>query len=124
MGVMATRTERVSPLARPGKGPHPFSMNAGFPVLVDISMTFSAEPIAFCEVDQIPIIEPKLISILRIVTIETPSHRFSVVEFDVGMFFFQLSLLSIYLHGGMAVAAREHSLSHWRKGIFVHDCHR
>jgi hypothetical protein len=61
-------------------------------------MTFSAEPIAFCEVDQIAIIEPKLISILRIVTIETPSHRFSVMELDVVMFFFQLSLISIYLH--------------------------
>jgi hypothetical protein len=99
-------------------------MNAGLPILVDISMTFAAKPIAFCEIDQIPIKEPKFISIFCIMTIETPPHRLGVMKLDIVMFFFQFSLLSIYLHRGMAIATREHSLCHGRRGIFINDCER
>jgi hypothetical protein len=55
--------------------------------------------------------------------IEAPSHRLGVMELDIGVFFFQFSLLSIHLHGGMAIAAREHSLGHRRRSIFFNDCH-
>ena len=87
MGVVAAGAKIVGPLARTCKGSRPFSMDAGLPVLVDIAMTFAAEPIAFGKVDQLPIIKSQLISILCIMTIEAPPHCLRMVEFDLGMFF-------------------------------------
>ena len=102
---MAVGAEIISPLARAGKVSHPFSMNAGLPVFINISMTFATEPIAFREVNQLSIVKTQLISILCIMAIETPSHCLCMMELDLGMFFFQLSLFSIHLHGGMTIAA-------------------
>jgi hypothetical protein len=103
MGIVAVGAEIVSPLAWAGKVSHPFSMNTGLPVLIDITMTFTAEPMAFGKVDQLPIVKTQLISILCIVAIETPSHRFSVMELDIGVLFFQFPLFSIHFNGGMTI---------------------
>jgi hypothetical protein len=47
--------------------------------------------------------------------IETPSHCFGVMELDIGVFFFQFSLLSIHFHRGMTIAAGIDSLSKRRR---------
>jgi hypothetical protein len=54
--------------------------------------------------------------------VEAPSHRFGVMEFDIGVLFFQLSFLPVDLHGGMTVATGVHSLGHRGRGIFFNDC--
>jgi hypothetical protein len=123
MGIVAVGAEIVNPLTWTGKVSHPFPMNADLPVLIYRTVALPAEPIAFGKVDQIPVIEPELISILHIMAIKTPSHGFGVMELDIGMLFFQLSFLSIHLHRGMTVAAGVHSLGHRRRGIFINDCH-
>ncbi len=123
VGVVAAGAEIICPLARTGKISHPFPVNTGLPVLILRSMAFAAESIAFSEVDQIAVKEPQLVPILRIMAVETPSHRFGVMELDIGMFFLQLPLLSIDLHGGMAVAARVQSLGHRRRGELIRHCH-
>jgi hypothetical protein len=98
MRIMAIGTKIICPLALTCKVSHPFSVDAGLPVLVDISMTFSTEPVALRKVDQIPVKEPELVSILRIVAIKTPSHRFGMMKPNIGMFFFQFSFFSVHLH--------------------------
>jgi len=123
MGVVAVGAEVISPLSRAGKVSHPFPVKTRLPIFIDISVAFATEAIAFREVDQISIIKPQLIPILRIVAIETPSHRFGMMKLDVGVFIFQDSLLSIHFHGSMAVAAGEHSFSHRRRHIFFNDGH-
>jgi hypothetical protein len=123
MRVMAMSTEIVNPLALTGKVSGPLSMNACLPVFILGAMTFAAEAIAFCEVDQISVIKPQLVPILRIMAVEAPSHRFGMMKLDIRVLFFQDPLLSIYFHGRMAVAAREHSFSHRRRRIFFNDWH-
>jgi hypothetical protein len=90
-------------------------MNARFPGSVNVPMALATESIALRKVDQIPIEEPQLISIPRIMAVETPSHRFGVMEFDLRVFFFQFPLLSIQLHRGMAVATGKHPFCHRRR---------
>jgi hypothetical protein len=87
MGVMTACAEKISSLARSCEVSHPFPMDTGFPILILRPVTFAAKPVAFCEVKQVSIVEPQFIPILRIMTIQTPSHRFSMMEFDIGMFF-------------------------------------
>ena len=108
--------EEISPLPGAGEKSGPLPMNAPFPGFINVPMAFAAEPIAFRKVDQIPIVEPQFVSIPRIMAIETPSHRFGVMEFDIRVFFFQFSLLSIQLHRGMAVVAGKHPFCHRRRG--------
>ena len=104
--------EKVGPLSGAGKKSSPLSMNARSPGFVNVPVAFTTESIALREVDQLPVEEPQLISIPCLMTIETPSHRFRVMEFDIRVFFLQFSLLSIHLHRGMAVAAGKHSFRH------------
>jgi hypothetical protein len=58
MGIMAVGAEIINPLTWAIKISNPFSMNAGLPVLIYRTMALSTEPIAFREVDQVPIKEP------------------------------------------------------------------
>ena len=67
-------------------------------------MTFAAQPVALRKVDLFASKEAELIAIRRIVAVEAP-HEIRVMEFDMGMFFFELPLRPIHLHGGMTVAA-------------------
>jgi hypothetical protein len=115
MGIVAVGAEIVGSLARTCKVSYPFSMNTGLPVFIHGTMALTAEPIAFGEVYKLPIVKMQLISILCIMAIETPSHRFGVMELDIGVFFFKFSLLSIHLHGGMTIAAGEYPFSNWQR---------
>ncbi len=124
MRVVAAGAEIVNPLTRTSEISHPFSMNASPPVLVLVAMAFAAEPIAFCKVDQVPVIEPQLISILRVMAVEAPSHRFGVMEFDIGVLFLEFPFLTIHLHRGMAVTAGEQALGHRRRSILLSHCRR
>jgi hypothetical protein len=51
-------TEKVGPLSWTGKIPGPFPMNARSPGPVNVPMTFATEPVAFCEVEELPIVKP------------------------------------------------------------------
>jgi hypothetical protein len=57
MGIMTMGAKEVSPLPWIGKKPGPFSMDACSPILVNIAMAFAAEPVAFREVDEFPIVK-------------------------------------------------------------------
>jgi hypothetical protein len=85
---MAVGAEKVGSLSRAGKVSRPFSMDACPPVSKDGAMTFAAEPIAFGKVDEFPVVKPQLISFCRIMAIEAPSHRFRMMQLDLGMLFF------------------------------------
>jgi hypothetical protein len=63
-------------------------MDACPPVSKYRTVALTTEPVAFREVNEFPIVKPQLISIFRIMAIETPSHRFGVMELDIGVFFF------------------------------------
>ena len=81
-------------------------------------MTFAAQPVALRKVDPFASKEAELIAIRRVVAVEAP-HEIRVMEFDIGMFFFEPPLRPIHLHGGMTVAAGEVSFcdrrrSHWK----------
>jgi len=88
MGVVTVGTEIIRPLARSPKVSRSFSMDPRLPVFENVAVAFSAKSIAFGEIDQLPIVKTQLISILRIMAIETPSHRFGVMELDIGVLFF------------------------------------
>jgi len=115
-------TEIVSPLPRAHKISRPFPMNPRSPISVLRPMTFTTELVAFCKVYEFPVEKSQFISIPYIVTIEAPSHRLGMMEFNIRVFFFEFSLFAIDLQGGMAVATGEHSLSHRRRSIFFNDC--
>jgi hypothetical protein len=55
MGVVAVGTEQIGPFAL-GKIPTPFPMDAGFPVVIDITMTFPAQAVTLFVTDEFPII--------------------------------------------------------------------
>jgi len=85
---MAVSAEKVSSLSRAGKISRPFSMDACPPVSKGGAMTFAAEPIAFSKVDEFPVVKSQLISFCCIMAIEAPSHRFRVMQLDLGMLIF------------------------------------
>jgi hypothetical protein len=122
MGVMAVGTEEVGSFSGARKVSRSFPMNTRSPVSVLRPMTFATEPIAFGEFYQFAVVQSQPISISCVMAVEAPSHRFGVMEFDIGVFFFQLPFLSIHLHRGMTIAAREHSLGHRRRSILFSHC--
>ena len=124
MGVVAAGAEIISPFARTCKISNPFPMDASPPVLVLVPVAFAAESITFCKVDQVPVIEPQLISILRIMAVETPPHRLGVMERDIRMLLLQHAFFAIDLHRSMAVATGIHSLGHRRGSILFNDRRR
>jgi hypothetical protein len=79
-------------------------------------MTFATEPIAFCEVDELPVVKPQFVAISSIVAVKAPSHRLGMMELDIQMFILQLPLFSVHLQGGMASAAGKHTFCHGRRG--------
>jgi hypothetical protein len=124
MRVVAVGTKIVSSFPGAGKVARPFPVNTRLPVSVDIPVTFAAKPVTLVEVDQLCIIEAKFITISRIMAIEAPPHGFRMMQFDLRMFLFELSLLPVDLHGGMTVAARENSFGKrwWRDGELFAEC--
>ncbi len=119
--IMAVGTEKINPFPRAGKVSDPLSVKTGLPIFIDIPVAFATETIAFSEVNQISIIEPQLVPILGVMAIKTPSHCFSMMKFDVGVFVFQDSFLSVHLHGSVAIAAGEHPFGHRWRHIFLND---
>jgi len=55
--VVAVGAEKVGSLAT-GKVSRPFSVDSRPPVPVDISVTFTAEPVAFSKLDERPVKKP------------------------------------------------------------------
>jgi hypothetical protein len=121
MGIMAAGTEIISSLLRAGEISCSLAVNPYSPALVKVAMALSAEPVAFLEIDEFIVIQAQFVAVFDVMAIEAPSHRFGVMELDVRMLLFQLSLRSIGLHGGVAVAAREQPLRHRRRSnLFDH----
>ncbi len=114
MGVMTAGAEVVSPLATE-KIPSPFPMNARFPGSEDVAVTFTAEPVTFCKIDEMAVVKPEFIPIFWIVAIETPPEILPMVKHDVGMLFFEFPPLRVHLHRSMAVAAGEDPLCQRRR---------
>lgn len=112
---MAVGTEEISSFSA-RKVTRPFSMDACPPVSIEVPMTFAAESVALREVDQFPIEEPKLVPILCIVAVKTPSHGLGVMKLDIGVFVCEFPFFPIYLHGGMTLTARKHPLCNRRRG--------
>jgi hypothetical protein len=119
MGVVAAGTEIISSLACAGKVSGSLAVDPYFPALVKVAMAFSAEPVAFLEIDQFAVVQAQFVAVFGVMAIEAPSHRFGVMELDVCMLVFQLSLCSIGLHGGVAAAAGEQPLRHGRGSYFL-----
>jgi hypothetical protein len=86
------------------------------PGFVNVSMTFSTEPIAFCEVDELPVVKPQFVTISSIVAVKAPSHRLGMMKLDIGMFILQLSLFPVHFQRGMATAAWKHAFCHGGRG--------
>ena len=119
---MAVGTKKVGPFPGARKVSRSFPMDARSPISILRSMTFATEAIALREFYQFAVVQSQSISISCVMAVETPSHRFRVVEFDIGMLFLQFPFLPVDLHRGVTVAARVHSLRHRRGGIFFNDC--
>jgi hypothetical protein len=87
MRVMTVSAEKVGSLAGASKVSRPFSMDTCLPVPVHISVTFATEPVAFSELDQLPIEETQSVSIPCIMAVEAPSHGLRMMQSDSGMLF-------------------------------------
>lgn len=87
MRVVAVGAEVVGSLAGAGKVSRPFPVDTRLPILIYISVTFATKPMAFGEVDQLPIEEPQFIPVSRIVTIEAPPHGLCMMQPHTGMLF-------------------------------------
>jgi hypothetical protein len=90
-------------------------MDPRSPGFVNVPVTFAAELVAFCEVDELPVVKPQLVAISCVVAVKAPSHRLRMMELDIGMFVFQFPLFAVYLHRGMTAAAGKHALCHGRR---------
>ena len=113
---MAVGAEKVGPLSGACKKPGSFSMDPCSPGFIDVPMTFATEPVAFCEVDELPVIKPQFIPISCFVAVKAPSHRLGMMQFDIRVFILQFPLFPVHLHRGMAVAAGKHAFCHGRRG--------
>ncbi len=113
MGVMAVGTEKISSFAA-HEIARSFPVNSCLPVSINVSMAFAAKSVTLCEIDEFPGEKPEFIPVFCIVAVETPSHKLGVMKLDVRMFVRKLPFLEIRFQGGMAVAARKHSLCNRR----------
>ena len=55
MGIVTVGTEQIGYFA-PRKIPTPFPMDAGFPIVVDVAMAFTAQAVTLIEPDELPVI--------------------------------------------------------------------
>ena len=109
---MAVGTEKISSFTAT-KIARSFPVNACPPVSIEVPMTFAAETVALCKIDELPVVKPEFIPVLCIMTIEAP-HHYRMMELDIRMFVLKLPFLEIRFNGGMAVAARKHPLCNRR----------
>jgi hypothetical protein len=73
-------------------------------------MALAAQTVALVKLDEFPIVEPQLVPVLCVVTVETPPHGFCMVEFDVVVGLFEFPLFPVDFHGGVALTAGEYPL--------------
>jgi len=111
MRIMAIHTEVIRSFP-PGKVSYPFAMNARLPVSIDIAVALAAEPVTRRERDERSIVKSQFIPVICIMAIETPSQVLRMVKLDLRMLFFELSPLSIYFHGGVALTTGKYPLRH------------
>jgi hypothetical protein len=115
MGVVAIDAEKVHPLP-------PFEVTRSLPVYPclpiseHIPVALAAEKIALGKIDQLAAHEAKFIPVIRVVAVETPSHVFCVVQFDVRVLVLQIPFCAVRLKPPMAVAARKNALGERRAG--------
>jgi hypothetical protein len=55
MGIVTVGTEQIGYFAS-RKRPTPFPMDAGFPIVVDVAMAFTAQAVTLIEPDELPVI--------------------------------------------------------------------
>jgi len=55
MGIVTVGTEQIGYFA-PRKIPTPFPMDAGFPIVVDVAVAFTAQAVTLIEPDELPVI--------------------------------------------------------------------
>ena len=80
--------EIIGPLARPHKVSGSFSMDARLPIFVLWPMALTAEPVAFFKIDEFSIVKSESVSILCIMTIETPPHGLRMMQPNLSMLLF------------------------------------
>jgi hypothetical protein len=99
----------------------PFAVDTNFPVTIDIAVALSAKQVRLRKRDRVPIGKLQFISVCGIVTIQTPSLVFSMVQFDVGMFVLEFPSFCVDLHPRVTVAAGKYPLGKRRRGnrIFI-----
>jgi len=112
--IMTVGAKKVGPLSRSSEVAGSLPVDPCLPVPEDISMTFSAEPIALGKVDHLPIIQSQLISISCIVAVEAPTHGLGMMQLDRSMFVLEISFLSVDFHGRMTITAGKHSFGEGR----------
>jgi hypothetical protein len=123
MRVVAVSAEEVSSLPSE-KISDPFPVNAGFPVSVDISVTFPAEPVTLRKINEFPVKKPEFIPVLCIMAVEAPSHGLGMMEFDAGVLVLEVPFFPVDLHGSMTVTAGKHPLCYGgRRDGKLFRCH-
>jgi hypothetical protein len=120
MGVVTIYAKEIEPFPSLEIA-DPFSVDADFPVTIDIAVALSAKQVRLRKRNRVPIDKLQFIPVGRIVTIQTPAIVFRMAQFDVGMFVPEFPSFCIDLHPRMTVAAGEYPLGQRRRGngIFI-----
>jgi hypothetical protein len=120
MGIVAIYAKEIDPFPSLEIA-DPFAVDSDFPVTIDISVALSAKQVRLRKRDRVPIGKLQLIPVGWIVTIQTPTLVFCMVQFDVGMFVLEFPSFRIDLHPRMTVAAGEYPLGERGRGnrIFI-----
>jgi hypothetical protein len=120
MGIVTIYAKEIDPFPS-FEIADPFAVDTDFPVTIDISVALPAKQVRLRKRDRVPIGKLQFIPVCRIMTIQTPSLVFCMVQFDVGMFVLEFPSFRIDLHPRMAVAAGKYPLGKRRLGnrIFI-----
>ncbi len=111
MGVVAVRAEQVSLVTVPIAGSP--AVNAGTPIAKFLAVTLTAKQVGLLERDLLAAREVKLIAIVGVMTIQTPTVLLIVLEHDVVVEVGQFSPLAVDRQIGMTIGAREYPVREW-----------
>ena len=106
MVVVAVRAEQVSLVPVPIAGSP--AVNAGTPIAKFLAVTLTAKQVGLLERDLLTAREVKLIAIVGVMTIQTPTVLLIVLEHDVVVEVGQFSPLAVDRQIGMTIRAREY----------------
>jgi hypothetical protein len=120
MGIVAIYAEEIDPFPSLEIA-DPFAVDTEFPVTIDIAVALSAKQVRLRKLYRVPVDKLQFIPVSGIVTIQTPSIVFGMVQFDVGMLVLEFPSFCIDLHPCMTVAARKYPGGQRRRGnrIFI-----